>query len=257
MSEPIPAAIQLYTVRDAMEKDFEGALEKLAEMGYSGIEFCNLYGRSPEKVRGLMDRLGLASAGFHSGFSADDPTGKVAEMIDISGALGGKWVTVPMLPETMRESAESYANAAAALNEIGAMFAAAGIRLGYHNHASEFEPLGETRGMQILLDRTDPKVVDFQFDTYWVARGGWNVAETIRKYADRVQLVHIKDGTLAGDDPHDTEVGNGELDFGPIFEASVAAGAKWAIVEQDHPEGGSLKAAAKSLAFLKGAGYAS
>jgi sugar phosphate isomerase/epimerase len=257
MAEPIPAAIQLYTVRDALEKDFEGPLEKLAEMGYQGVEFSNLFGNSPDAVRGMIDRFGLQCAGFHSGFSAEDPTAKVAGMIDTLGALGGKWVTAPSLPGPFRESAEGYEKAAAALNEIGALFAAAGIRLGYHNHAFEFMPLGDTCGMQILIEKTDPKVVDLQFDTYWVARGGWPVAETIRKHADRVQLVHIKDGTLTGDDLDDTEVGNGELEWGPIFEASSAAGAKWAIVEQDHPKGGSLNASAKSIAFLKGAGYVS
>jgi sugar phosphate isomerase/epimerase len=257
MADPLPVALQLYSVRDVLASDFEGTLEKVAEMGYAGVEFCNLYGHKPQDVAALLDRLRLGRAGYHWGFKADDPLGRVPEMIEVCGALELRWVTAPSLPKECRGSAAAYEKGAKALSRIGAALAEAGIRYGYHNHAAEFEPLdGGRRGMDILIEKTDPKVVDLQFDVYWVAVGGEDPAAYIRKYADRVQLVHIKDGKLKPTVEH-TVVGDGDVDLGAVVEASRAAGAHWLIVEVEtaNPEAGSLGDAAKSLSFLRGAGY--
>ena len=105
--------------------------------------------------------------------------------------------------------------------------------------------------MAILLAETDPESVKFECDVYWAQYAGVDPAAYIKGHSDRIALIHLKDMTGEGDERTFAEVGEGILDFEPIFAASEAAGAAWYIVEQDTCKGSTLASAQKSLENLR------
>jgi len=147
----VPVALQLYTVRDQTAVDFPGTVRRVAELGYAGIELAGDGGLTAEQLRALLDETGLRLAGSHVPLERmiEDMDGVIAYYQD----LGSPYVGVPFLGEAYR-SAKGFREAARALNRAGAALQEAGMSLYYHNHAFEFEPLGETTGMEILLGRT-------------------------------------------------------------------------------------------------------
>ena len=250
----IPVALQLYTVRDVAAEDFVGTVRQVADMGYAGVELAGeTGGMSPAELKSFLDDLGLKRAGSHTGL--DLLEGDLQKVIDDNLAVGNPWVVCPWMPEERRQDADGWRKAAEALTEIGGKVKAAGLQLCYHNHSFEFEQFEGQTGFDIFYEAADPELVMAEIDTYWVQHGGEDPAATIRRFAGRCPLVHLKDMT---DDPEPTftEVGNGILDFQAIFAASVEAGADWYIVEQDRCDGPSIESARISLENLKKWGVA-
>lgn len=246
MSKPV--ALQLYTVREAMKQDFFGTLKKVAQIGYKGVEWAGLFGRTPQEARSIIDDLGLKSVGTHAGLDALSNPQKV---IDEAGILGHDLVGVPYWPEPKR-NAQGYAELAAGLNASGAKLNAAGMSVFYHNHDFEFQPLpGGDRGFDILLRQTDPKLVNFEVDMGWVWVGtrGQDPAEAIEPFADRVVLLHIKDFQAPPESKKMAEVGTGKIDYRPTVEAAGRWPVRWFIIEQDRDwiDGDSIKSVAMSF----------
>jgi len=250
----IPVALQLYTVRDATEKDFVGTVRQVAEMGYAGVEIAgNTGGMSPSELRAFLADLGLAVAGSHIGIEVLESN--LDQVIGDNATLGNRWIVCPWMPEDRRKDAAGWRAVAAQLTEIGARVKAAGLQLCYHNHSFEFQRFDGETGFDIFYGAADPDLVQAEIDTYWVQHGGEEPSATIARFAGRAPLVHLKDMT-PGDSPTFTEVGNGILDFRAIFAASERAGVEWYIVEQDTCAGPSVESARTSLANLKAWGVA-
>jgi sugar phosphate isomerase/epimerase len=244
----IPVALQLYTVRDEMAKDFQGTVRKVAQMGYAGVELAGTGGLSAEEMKELLTETRLKVAGSHVGLGPFET--ELDKVIAYYKPLGCKFLGVPALPGEMRSPA-GFRKAAASMNKIGAELKKAGMVLYYHNHNFEFDVLEGQRGIDILLKETDPALVKFQCDVYWVYYAGQDPAAFIRAHAGRFPLIHLKGMTGAGEKRTFTEVGEGVLDFKAIFAASESQGAEWYIVEQDICARPSLESARISLQNLK------
>lgn len=244
----IPVALQLYTVRDELAKDFAGTVRKVAEMGYAGVEFAGTGDLQAEAMRDLLAETGLKPAGYHAGMDAIE--GEFRSLMRYNQVIGNTRVGLSALPQSHRNPA-GYRKAAQFLNKYGAAFQESGIELYYHNHAFEFEPYEGTYGLEVLYGETNPELVKLEVDVYWVAYGGHDPAALIEANSGRCPLIHLKDMTGEGDERTFTEVGNGTIDFQPVFAASEAGGAVWYIVEQDRCAGPSLVSAKASLDNLK------
>jgi len=245
-----PVGIQPYTIRNELAADYEGAITKVAEIGYKGIEL----GLPPEGItigqqRALVDRLGLKVVGCHAGFNAD---GIDVEAISdyLEQINGEKYVTTSMF----FESKADLFNKAKKMNEIGEQFRKRGITFLYHNHHWEFIKFEGEYALDILLRITDPELVQTELDTYWIRRGGEDPAAYLSKLRNRAPLLHLKDMGAGGKqlfeetgegkldfmsivakvgDEHFAEVGEGILDFRQIAGVAEEIGTKWLIVEQD------------------------
>ena len=249
----LPVALQMYTLRDDAVKDFAGTIRRVAAMGYAGVELAGTGGMSAADLRALLEDNNLQIVGAHVPLGALE--GDLGATVDYHQELGTPYVVCPFLPKE-RQTAEGYAQVAVLLNTVGARLRDAGMQLAYHNHAFEFEPLaGGTRGYDLLIDGSDPELVQIELDTFWVQRAGLDPAQTLRKYAGRVPLIHLKDMT-AGDEPTFAEVGEGIMDFGAIFAAAEIAGAKFYIVEQDVCGRPPLESVRISLDNLRNMGIA-
>jgi sugar phosphate isomerase/epimerase len=248
-----PIAVQMYTLRDAVQSDIVGTLRAVAELGYGAVELHTLGGLSAADLRTELDTLGLKVAGMH--IALDRLEQQLEAEIDALKTLGGEYVVCPFLMPDRRSSADAYRSLADSFNHIGRTCQEHGLRFAYHNHAFEFERFGDQTGFDILFGETDPSLVLSELDVYWVAYAGEDPIATLRKYAGRVPLVHLKDMT-PGPDRTFAEVGHGTLDFPAILAAADEAGAEWLIVEQDVCQRPPLESVGMSLSYLRSIGRA-
>jgi sugar phosphate isomerase/epimerase len=226
--------IQLYTVRDAMAADFEGTLERLAGMGYDEVEFAGYFGRSPAHVRAILDGLGLDAPAAHVPLEA--LRDELEATLDMAAAAGHSWVVCPWIAPAERSS-DGYLQLADLLNRAGEAGRKLGLRVAYHNHEFEFEPLGsaDTLPLELLLRRTDPTFVDFELDLFWVAQAGHESLDWFARHPGRFPLVHVKDMD-GSTERRMVDPGRGVIDFPAIVDRREQAGIRHWFVEHDQPE---------------------
>jgi sugar phosphate isomerase/epimerase len=224
--------LQLYSVRDMMKADMPGTLARVARIGYKEVEFAGYFGRTPAQVRALLRQNGLTSPSTHLGYDllSKDWQKQVAD----AKAVGHQWVTIAYMPEDQRKSLDDWKRHAAEFNKAAAQAKAAGLRFAYHNHDFEIRPQDGQRPLDILLDNTDPSLVDFEMDLYWVVFGGGNPIDFFNRHPHRFPLVHVKDSGGPPDNKM-VDVGSGTIDFRSIFAQSAKAGIKHYFVEHDQP----------------------
>ncbi|MFC5529619.1 sugar phosphate isomerase/epimerase family protein [Cohnella yongneupensis] len=246
----IPVAIQPYTVRDHLSKDYKGTLTKIAEIGYRGIELGPPpKGMTIAEQKSLLDQLGLKVIGFHSGLN--ELESNPDEIVDYLEEVNAeKYVALSL----GFESKEDLLIKAAKLNKIGARLNQRGVQLLYHNHDWEFNKFDGVYALDLLRQETDPSFVKFELDTYWVKRGGQDPAGYLGGFFDRCPLLHIKD-VEAGEEQFFAEIGEGILDFNAIAHAAEKAGTKWFIVEQDSCRRDALESIAISYRNLQMLGF--
>jgi sugar phosphate isomerase/epimerase len=265
----LPIAIQLYSVRDDMEKDFIGTIKKVKELGYEGVEFAGLFGKTGVEVKAICDEIGIVPVSAHVPYydMLENPEAVLQDYKD----MGCKYVVVPYLTEECRPGTEGWAATVAGVQKIGAAAKDMGLQLLYHNHDFEFLKIDGEYALDILYNTVSEDLLKTELDTCWVNVGGENPADYIKKYTGRAPVVHLKDfageksenmyALIGIDNEADKEtskfefrpVGKGKQDFPAILEASKDAGAEWVVVEQDEPSMGltrmeSIKA---SIDYLK------
>lgn len=245
MPKPDQLSVQLYTVRGALEEDFDGTLAKIAEYGYTQVEPFNFVTYFDDLKTGLAAH-GLSAPTTHIGLlTAED----VDDVFVKAKELGIETVIVPSTEPARWQSAEGIAGIAAELNAAAAKAAEYGLKVGYHNHHFEFESrIDGKHGLEILAEHLDPGVV-LQVDTYWAYAGGADVPALLERLGDRVVALHVKDGDGSLDDKKQVAVGTGALPVGDYLRAAPNA---LFVVELDDSEGDLLEAVGASREFLVG-----
>lgn len=183
--------IQLYSVRDSMETDFEGTLKKISELGYTSVEFAGFYGKTADEINSLLEQYNLKLSGTHSSF--DDLLNNYEETVAYHKAIGNKNYIIPGYDLWSQQKLDKFIEQ---VNPICRRLAEDGITLGFHNHNKEFEMLenGEVVYEQLIY-RTELKL---EVDTYWAFVGMKNPLGLLDRLGDRVHFVHIKDGLADG-----------------------------------------------------------
>jgi sugar phosphate isomerase/epimerase len=224
--------LQLYTVRDAMTRDFEGTIGRVAAIGYREVEFAGYFGRRPEAIAALLDRHGLKAPAAH--VSLDALRNQWRTTVEAAHVIDHDYIVLPWLEERDRRTIADYERLADFMNQLGRSARQADLYLAYHNHDFEFVPLGGRLPFDVLLERTDPEAVAFEMDLYWITKAGHDPLAYFDRYPGRFRLVHVKDS--AGAPAHRmTEVGGGSIDFRRIFAKRKQAGIEHAFVEHDQP----------------------
>ncbi len=224
--------LQLYTVRSLMQKDVEGTLETVAKVGYREVEFAGYFNREPAALRAMLDKLKLSSPSCHVGLDAVetgfDATAAAAKTI------GHKWITVASTPGRFFQSVASLKELAQHFNEAGKRAKGAGMRFAYHNHNVEFKAIEGTIPLELLLAETDPALVDFEMDVYWVTNGGGDPLALFKKFPGRFHLLHAKDSSGPPDQKM-RDVGSGVIDWKAMLAQRKRAGVEHVFVEHDQP----------------------
>ena len=236
--------LQLYSIKEISQKSFFGAIELTAASGYDGIEFAGFFDTPASELKKVLDSNGIAACGCHTGITALED--EFNENVEYSLEIGNSAIIIPALPEEMRSSRDAWLATADKMNSLNDRLKKYGIKLGYHNHAFEFEKFDGIYGYDIFAANTSPDIL-LEIDTYWVEYPGENVVGYVNKYKDRLELLHLKD---MGKDRDSTEIGSGILDMPAIIKAAEKT--EWFIVEQEHfsiPQPESIKI---SCEYLKG-----
>ncbi|SMP17100.1 Sugar phosphate isomerase/epimerase [Muriicola jejuensis] len=258
--------LALYTVRDAMNDDARETLKAVADAGYVNIEAAGyadgkFYGMSPVEFKSYVEGLGLHTVSTHQGSVTLDNAD--AMMADVKAA-GFEYFVVPVPPMGMftfdPESRTmgmtgGVERLTEIVNDLGQRAKKAGLKLLYHNH--DFEFMKDENGVvpiDYMLENTDPEIVNFQMDLYWVTRAGADPVAYFEKYPGRFKIWHVKD---MDDQGRFAPVGKGTIDFKRILDKKDLSGMKYYMVEQDMTFDGlkPLEAIKISHAGLKNIGF--
>ena len=223
--------IQLYTVRDQMKADFEGTLAHVAEIGYKEVEFAGYFDHTPADVRAILDRHGLSAPSTHIALGEIDAW---KASLDTAKAIGHEYIVVPWIPQEKRLTLDGWKNVAGVFNRAAQLAHDAGLQFAYHNHDFEFPKLEGQVPYDVLLQSTDPKLVQLEIDLYWITKGGQDPLNYFSRWPGRIPLVHVKDS--AGAPEHKmVDVGQGKIDWKRIFAKKEQSGIKHFFVEHDQP----------------------
>jgi len=268
----LPVGLQLYSVRDFLQNDFEGTLKKLKDMGYDYVETAGFYGKTAEEFAAGLKAAGLTAISAHVPYveMVADPD----KVISNCKTLGMKYVAIPYLDDKTRPGSEGFDGVLETIKSFGKKCADNGITLLYHNHDFEFIKMPDGRyGLDYMYETVDASLLQTELDCCWVNVAGEVPAEYIKKYAGRCPVVHLKDFTgvksenmynLIGlkETAKETSafefrpVGYGKQDIPTIIKAAIASGASYLVVEQDQPgEQTSLEAVEMSRKYLKSLGF--
>lgn len=265
-----PIGIQLYTVRDALAKDLPGTLRAISDIGYREVELAGIPPISATNLRKILNDRGLTAPSMHASM-ADLQTG-LQERIDYAKALGTRYIvcSFPWTADSRFKTVPSQAVVSLAsgitlddwkwnaeqLNKIGEVTARHGLLCGYHNHNMEFRTYGETVAYDELLRLTDPKLVTMEMDLAWVVTAGVDPVKYLKKHADRISLLHVKEvrkdlKTMTDRvQAQTTEVGSGKIDWKRTFKAMEAKNIAHYFVEQENFERTPLEAVRISFDYL-------
>lgn len=251
--------LQLYSLRDVINKDVKGTIEKVGAMGYQVVEAAGyndgkFYGMEPAAFKALCAANGLNFLSSHCGQAVPDKAGWNACMawwdkaIAAHKAAGVKYIVQPFMDKVGYESIAGIQRYCDYFNAVGEKCNAAGIRFGYHNHSGEFKTVEGQIIYDYMLKNTDPKKVMFQMDLYWITEGGKNPVDYFKAYPGRFELWHVKDlKELGGSDA--------KMDFKPIFANAKKSGMKHFIVEVEEYNSNPIDGVKQSLVFLQNAKY--
>jgi len=270
--------LQLWSIRNSLQKDYVGTLEQIAETGYKNIELITtvtpdglVFGeamRAPE-LRKHLDRFGLRAVSSHFVPNAEMNLEKIIADLQVLGvdSLG----CAIAFFSSQADVVEFNKN----FNQYAETCKKGGVQLYYHNHFHEFQVFGEHSAYEMMIDQMDKDLVMFEFDTYWATRGGQDPIYWMKKLGKRCDLLHQKDLPAAAaqanlfqrfgydtninidifwglQDPNEyIEVGEGVLNLPGIFEAfRKYNGARYVFIEQDMTKRTEQESIKVSLANL-------
>lgn len=246
-------AAQLFTLRDFLKTpaDIADTLKKVRKIGYEAVQLSALGPIDPVELKKITDGEGLTICSTHIDFSEmrDNPQGVIEEHYLYEckhPAIGG-------IPDGYANE-EGYRKFAREASEVARKLAEGGMTFSYHNHSFEFIKYGDKVGLEILRTESDPKLFNFEIDTYWVQRGGGDPADWIRKCKGRIPLLHMKDMGSKGWEPIMMEVGEGNLNWPNILAAAKESGVEWYLVEQDECQRDPFESLAISFRNVKAMG---
>lgn len=268
--------LQLYSIREDMEKDMDSALRQVKEMGYECVEFAGYFGHSAEEVKAMLDKYGLECVSVHQAPQLFVDEGQKA--VDYIKTLGVKYAAVPWYEKDKLAGSPEWDNTVKMFTEVAELLKKNGIKMMYHNHDFEFNKVDGKFILDWIYDTIPQDLIEPEVDTCWVHYAGYNPAEYLLKYSGRINIVHLKDFAcknlgggpvyaLIDEDGNEKKgskedngfefrpVGHGIQDIPSIIEASEKAGASVLIVEQDQSnDRPPMEAAKMSREYLKSLG---
>jgi sugar phosphate isomerase/epimerase len=244
--------LQLYTLRDVIFKDPKAVLKQVADMGYQHVETFGyrdgkLFGMTNKEFIDYVRGLGMKVTSGHYGI--DLVRGNWEKAVTDAKEAGQQYMVVPWLPDTERTQ-DGYKRVIEDLNKAGEVAKKYGIRLGYHNHAFEFDNLGDQRPYDLMLAGLDKNLVAMEMDIYWVVKAGQKPLEYFEKHPGRFELWHVKDMDKT-DPTKNADVGTGSIDFQALFAKANLSGLKHFYVEQESYAVNSTTSTQNSIQNLK------
>ncbi len=251
-----PVGLQLYSLRHLMPKDVPGTLAKIRAMGFRELEGGSDYKLGVEAFKAELEKAGLTLTSAHFGY--EDWQRDASAQLARARAFGLRYAGCAWIPHKGAFNREDCLRAAADFNRWGKAAKDAGVRYFYHLHGYEFASSPEGTLFDTLAKETDPALVAFQADIFWVQHGGANPVKLFEKYPRRFALTHLKDiakgtelqkTTGQASDEASAVLGTGIVDWPAVLRAASKAGVERHFVEDEHPD--ALAQIPQSLSYLR------
>lgn len=239
--------IQLWTLRDIIDLNPKQTIAEIAKMGYTQIESFEgkqgiFWGMQPKEFNIFLQDNNLKFISAHCDWTANLEQ-KAAEV----ASIGGKYIVCPWLGP--QKTIDEYKSAAQRFNKAGEICKKEGIKFAYHNHDYSFKVIEGQLPQQIFMDNTEPDLVDFEMDIYWVVTAGKDPVKYLEQYKNRFKLCHIKDRTKNSTEQFDScTLGEGGIDYQTILKSAKASGMEYFIYEQEKYNAQGVLANAKTSA---------
>jgi sugar phosphate isomerase/epimerase len=254
MSPKGQIALQLYTLRDEIERDIEGTLKRVAELGFKNVETAFWpAGISIKQAGRLLNNAGLAVCSSHCSIPTKESYSEIIEMSEAFKCTKMIWHGWP--EDERYKTKEGIIHLADIYNEANDVCKSNGLQFGLHNHWWEFKNKIEDKlAFEVLMELLDPDIF-FEIDTYWVKVAGHDPAKFVASLSKRAPFLHIKDGPatwtedVATDPDPMVAVGEGTQDF-PNIVAAADGNTRWMVVEMDKCATDVFAALAKSYSYL-------
>ncbi len=259
--------LQLYTLRNEISKDVDAVIAKVAEIGYTSVEvfgYANgkFFGKTPEAFVDIIKKNNLKTPSGHymmNDFLIKGDEDQLKKTVSDAAIMGHDFFVIPYLTDEMHASLDDYKKLAEKINKAAVEVKNAGMKLAYHNHNFEFKDWGNGQtGFDIFVKQTDPALVSFEMDNYWVTRAGLDPIKLIKANPGRIKMWHIKDMAHKKDpsfvtdkDQDFTEVGSGIINYKEIFKYKKESGMEYFFVEQDQVNIPVYESITKSFGYIK------
>ncbi|MFW7401696.1 sugar phosphate isomerase/epimerase family protein [Vagococcus fluvialis] len=219
-------SLQLWSVQDACQENFEEVLTKVKEYGYDGVEFAGYYDYSAEEIKKTLAELSLKGSGAHISFESlrDD----FEKTINFEKEIGNQAVIVPYMGA---DSLEEWTEKILALKEIAKKVNSEGLVLGYHNHAHEIMDIPDVNILEKMVEMIPD--IQLEVDTYWLSYAGVDVLAWLKKYQKNIKWLHLKDMLVTGEEKESTEIGQGILPIESYLNWAKNANLEWVVIEQE------------------------
>lgn len=248
--------VQLYTVRSIIMNDPALTLSAIQDDGYTEVEaiYTTLHA-----IWQPLQQTKMKPVSVHVDYDFFGNPEKMGQAIEQSKKWGFQYVVFPYVPPKARNGISGMKTLAGQLNAAGEQAKKAGIRLCYHNHAFEFEPMNGTTPLEVLLDSTDKNLLSLELDVFWASVAGHDPVDVIQKHSGRVALLHLKDKAKGVPVQYNENVpkdafkalGQGTIDFAAVLRAAEKEGVAHYFVEQDQTPGNPLDSLKISAQYLR------
>ena len=232
-------AVQLWSFRNDFKKDVPGTLKRVRELGFKNVELAGTYGMTAQQFRAELDKAGLKAVSMHIDLKTAQT--KIDDVIRDAKILGAEYVGVPWIKSPFTQA--DCLQAIEIFNRAGEKLAANGLRFFYHLHGYEFVPNEGGTGtlFDLMMEKTNPKFVSMQLDTYHVAFPGQDPVKLMQKYPGRFSSLHLKDirKDVVGDnsgafrEKDAVPMGQGKINWPEVLKAAQKEGVKWYIIEDE------------------------
>jgi len=257
---PFQIGLQIYSLRYEAQKDLPATLELIRSLGFEEVEVPEFYGRTALEFRRLLDKAGLTATTMGASFEQLDKNIEV--VIKDAQALGAQYVVCSTIPHKDYLTVEECDRAAVALERFGKALAKEKLHCCYHTHGTEFRAAADGTVFDRLVQRTNPELVNFEMDIFWIVYAHQDPVPLLRRYPGRFPLLHLKDirkGTVLGGLPRDVReeesvpLGQGIVDVPAALRAARETGVRHYYLEDEAVEAtGQIR---ESLRFLNNIGW--
>ncbi|MFL6280697.1 MAG: sugar phosphate isomerase/epimerase family protein, partial [Vicinamibacterales bacterium] len=248
--------LELYSLRNELKKDLAGTLKLVREWGFQEVELAGFPSMSASDTARALRAADLHAVSQFVDYERlrDDFAGVVRD----ARTLGLETVICGWIPHENTLTQKDVDSAIASFNSWGAAAAREKLRLGYHIHGYEFVAGPGGTLLDTLFKATDPRLVDYEMDVFWVVRGGGDPVALLDKYGARIRIVHLKDlargtptGVTTGEAPDEASValGTGIIDWTAVMKAAIKARVKWYLIEDEHPA--AVRQIPQSVEYLR------
>lgn len=248
----VPVGLELYSVRDELKQDLMGTVRAVARMGYEGVEFFSPYFEwTPayaKEVRKLLDDLGIRCFSTHNSARSFLPE-NLGKAIELNQIIGSKFIVMASAGRV--EDLDGWKAVAGRLNQGAGKMKTAGMRAGFHNHQTEFRPIGGARPMEVLAKNTTRDVA-LQLDVGTCIEAGSDPVTWIKQNPGRIASIHCKEWSRDAGVGYQALLGEGVAPWKEIFQACEdKGGIEYYLIEQEGSRFSPIETAERSLAVFR------